>query len=97
MLDLWTQYDLLVLAELVRRLEVDGAHRVDTPLAVGALSETQVQAALRRLEAAGYIVGVATQMPYPAVITGVTERALRAVQALALPGSGRRATAHRSD
>ncbi len=85
MLDLWTQYDLPVLAELVRRLEVDGAHRVDTPLAVGALSETQVQAALRRLEAAGYIVGVATQMPYPAVITGVTERALRAVQAWPSP------------
>jgi len=80
-LDLWTQYDLPVLVELVRQLEGEGAHRVDTPLTVGALSETQVQAALRRLQAAGYIVGVASQLPYPIVITGVAERALRAVQA----------------
>ena len=81
MLDLWTQFDLPVLAELVRRLEVEGAHRVDTPLPTDGLSEPQVQAALRRLEAGGYIVGVATEMPYPIIITSVTERALRAVGA----------------
>jgi hypothetical protein len=33
------------------------------------------------LKAGGYIVGVATQMPYPVIITSVTERALRAVGA----------------
>ena len=58
MLDLWTQYDLPVLVELVRQLEGEGTHRVDTPLAVTALSETQVP----RLEAAGYIVGVSSQL-----------------------------------
>lgn len=80
----WTcghSFDLPVLAELVRRLEVEGAHRVDTPLPIEGLSEPQVQAALRRLEAGGYVVGVATQMPYPIIITSVTERALRAVGA----------------
>ena len=58
----------------MRRLEVEGAHRVDTPLPIEGLSEPQVQAALRRLEAGGYIVGVATEMPYPIIITSVTER-----------------------
>lgn len=81
MLDLWTQFDLPVLTELVHRLEVEGAHRVDTPLPIQGLSESQVQAALRQLEAGGYIVGVATQMPYPVIVTGVTDRALRAVGA----------------
>lgn len=81
MLDLWRQCDLPVLVELVQQLEVAGALRVDTPLTVGALFESQVQAALRRLEADGYIVGISTQMPYPVVVTGVTPRALRTVQA----------------
>ena len=84
-LDLWTQFDLPVLLDLVQKLEVEGAHRVDTPLVVGELSELQVQAALRRLEAGDYIVGMASQMPYPIVITGVTERALRAVHAWPSP------------
>jgi hypothetical protein len=73
--------DLPVLIELVRRLEVNGDHRVGTPLAVGDLSERQVEAALRRLEADGYIDGVSSQLSYPAVITRVTPRALRAVEA----------------
>jgi hypothetical protein len=43
-LDLWTQFDLPVLAELVHRIEVEGAHRVDTPLPIEGISEPQVQA-----------------------------------------------------
>lgn len=58
---------------------------MNTPLAVDGLSETQVQDALRRLEANGYIVGWDSGTPYPPVITGVTERALRAVQAWPSP------------
>ena len=85
MLDLWTQIDFPVLVELVRQLEELGAHRVDTPLQVDGLSESQVEGALRRLEAAGYIIGVSSQMPYPVIITQVTERALRAVQAWPTP------------
>lgn len=81
MIDLWAESDLPVLVELVQRLEVEGAHRVDTPLHVGDLTEPQIQGALRRLEDGGYIVGVSTQMRYPVVITGVTERARRAVGA----------------
>lgn len=80
-MELWTQVDLPVLTELVNRLEVEGVRRVDTPLPMKGLTEPQVQGALRRLEAGGYIAGVATQMSYPVIVTGVTERALRAVGA----------------
>ena len=56
--DLWTTSDLPVLTELVRLLEVEGRNEVELPLAVGALTEQQVEAALRRLYGAGYIDGV---------------------------------------
>ena len=81
MLDLWTRFDLPVLTLLVERLEVEGAHRVNTPLTLEGLTEAQVQAALRRLEAGGFIDGVASDASYPIIITSVTERALRAVGA----------------
>jgi len=74
-----------VLVELVDLLEVQARQRVDTPLAVAGLKETQVQAALRRLDAAGYLVGVNSSAPYPVVVVGVTEKALRAVGAWPTP------------
>lgn len=85
MLDLWTQIDLPVLLELVRQLEEEGAHQVNTPLVVMGLSESQAEGALRRLGAAGYIIGVSTQMSYPVVVTQVTERALRTAHAWPSP------------
>jgi hypothetical protein len=39
-------------------LEVGSRHHVETPLAVDSLTERQVQAGLRRLYGAGYIVVV---------------------------------------
>jgi len=72
--DLWTSFDLPVLVELVDLLEVQASYRVDTPLTVAGLTEAQVQAALRRLDAAGYLVGVKSDAPYPVVVVGVTRR-----------------------
>ena len=74
-----------MLVELVDLLEVQARHRVDTPLPVSGLTESQVQAALRRLDAAGYLVGLNADASYPVVVVGVTEKALRAVGAWPTP------------
>ena len=77
--DLWTTSDLPVLTELVRLLEVEGRNQVELPLAVGALTEQQLEAALRRLYGAGYIDGVTIdQAAHPIVVTSVGQKALQA-------------------
>ncbi len=86
MLDLWTAYDLPLLTELVQRLEVDGEDSVDADeLVADGRTAAQVQGALRRLDAHGFLVAVTVDLPYPVAVTGVTEKALRVTGAWPSP------------
>ena len=69
-------------------LEVGSRHHVETPLAVDSLTERQVQAGLRRLYGAGYIVGVTIdQAAHPIIAASVNPRALQAVGVWPSPSS----------
>jgi len=88
--DTWVGRDLPVLTYLVERLDRLDVHRVDLPEIEQAtgLASDNVARALQALDQAEppLIQGIrAMALPYPAVITGFTERARRAVGAWPTP------------
>jgi len=69
-------------------MEFEGRREVGLPLAVGALTEQQVEATLRRLYGAGYIDGVTMdQAQHAIIVTSVDPRALQAVGAWPRPST----------
>ena len=82
-MDTWTARELVVLRALVEKFEDVETFSVgiETLLAATGLDESDVRRALRSLYTANppYLEGVKAQLPYPIIITKVTERARRAV------------------
>lgn len=86
MINLWVEYDLPVLSELVERLEVRGESLVNRPDSLAGFAREHYGGALRRLQRDGYIVAEGSLASrHPETVTAVTAKALRAVVAWPSP------------
>jgi hypothetical protein len=83
-METWITRELPVLRTLVEKFDDVGTYmvRIETLPAATGLDETDVKKALRSLDTANppYITGTTpAELSYPVIISGVTERARRAV------------------